>query len=59
MTAAVKTKKMRLLPWLAVTVTTCPAVISPASAARMLAAMNTPMRMRSTRMPAARVPCCR
>ena len=33
MTAAAKTEKMRLLPWLAVTATTCPAVIRPASAA--------------------------
>ena len=54
MTAAAKTVKMRPLPWLAVTATSCPAVIRPAIAARRLATMKTPMRMRSTWMPAAR-----
>jgi len=54
MTAAAKTEKMRLVPWPAVTATTSPAVIRPASAARRLATMKTPMRIRSTWMPAAR-----
>ena len=53
-TAAANTVKMRLLPWFAVTVSTWPAVISPPIAARTPAAQKTPMRTRSTLMPAAR-----
>ena len=53
-TAAAKTVKMRLLPWFAVIATTCPAVIQPASAASMLATTKTPIRIRSTLIPAAR-----
>src|SRR5262249_40867794 len=53
-TAAANTVKMRLLPWFAVTATTCPAIISPASAASIPATVKTPMRIRSTLIPAAR-----
>src|SRR5207244_3777633 len=51
-TAAAKTVKIRLLPWLAVTVTTWPAVIRLASAARVLVTTESLFSARSSYMPA-------